>query len=391
LAGGALDICVLNPFFYPFKGGTEKVLIEVYKRLAKRHNITVITSAPAERNRPITEHIFGIKVVRLRTFQEHIPIFPMPFLFFDGLKKTLVKECSDIYHINNRYQFFEDTVIAIKGMNKKLALTIHNSLPKNIDPLTDDLGRFYDWLWGRKLMHAADVITGVSTNTINTTVPKSERHKTHLVFNGVDHKKFRPINKGDRGVARVKRSLGFDGGEIVLSNGRLITQKGQKYLIQAVAGLVNRNHEDINLLIVGNGPLKNQLYRLAKKNGIADRFRIVYGLDDERLPYYYNASKAFSLPSLYEPAGLALLEALSCEVPCVISRVGGMPELVGDCAFYSKPKDYYSLKTRISYVLENEKTAHRVARRGRQRMVKYHDWDRIAKQYESLFLSTIRY
>lgn len=385
-----MDICVLNPFFYPYKGGTENVLLEVYKRLVKRHNVTVITSAPKDGNKPSVDEVFGIKVVRLRTFQEHIPIFPMPFLFFDGLTKALTKARCDIYHINNRYQFFEDSVFTIKRMNKKIALTVHNALPRDIDPLTDDLGMFYDWLWGRKLMHFSDIITGVSTNTINTTVPMSERHKTHLVFNGVDHRRFRPISSRNENVARVLKELRFEDGRNILTNGRLITQKGQAYLIRAFADLVNKDREDLNLLVIGNGPLKKPLYKMAKKNGVLDRFKIIYGIG-ERLPYYYNACKIFSMPSLYEPAGLALLEALSCEVPSVISRVGGMPELAGNCALYTKPKDYYSIKKRISYLLENEKTASDIARRGRRRMMRYHNWDRIAKQYESLFLSTIRY
>ncbi len=386
-----MEICVLNPFFYPYKGGTEKVLLEVYKRLAKRHNVTVVTSAPIERNKPSTEEIFGIKVVRLRTFQQHVPIFPMPFLFFDGLKKTLVRERCDIYHINNRYQFFEDSVLTIKGMEKKLALTIHNALPVNIDSLTDDLGEFYDKLWGRKLMHAADIITGVSTNTINTTVPRSERKKTHLVLNGVNYRQFRRIKGNNEKIMDVRRRLGFHDGTTILTNGRLIKQKGQIYLLRAFADLVNKNHEDINLLIIGKGPLKGSLYRFAKRRRIERRFRVIYGIDDDNLPYYYNACKIFSLPSLYEPAGLALLEALSCEVPSVVSKVGGTSEIAGPHVFYTRPKDYNNIKKGINYILENEKTASSMAKKGRQRMIKYHDWDKIAKKYESLFLSTIRY
>ncbi len=386
-----LEICVLNPFFYPYKGGTEKVLLEVYKRLAKRHNITIITSAPLERNRPSTSEMFGLKVVRLRALQEKIPIFPMPFLFFDGLKKALRKERSDIYHINNRYQFFEDTVNVVKGMDKKLALTIHNAKPQNIDQLTDDMGRFYDWLWGKKLMRASDLITGVSTNTINTTVPRSERYKTHLVFNGVDYKRFRKIDRKDPNVLKVEKSLGFEGGTNILTNGRLATQKGQIYLMRAFSHLVNEGYDELNLLIIGNGPLRRKLHRTAKRMGIDKRFKIVYGLDDDVLPYYYNACDAFALPSLYEPAGLALLESLSCEIPSVVSRVGGIPEIAGHYGFYSKPKDYYSIKERLRYVLENRKSTASIARKGRQRMIRNHDWDKIAKQYERLFLNTIRY
>ena len=342
-----------------------------------------------EKNKPSVQQIGGIKVVRLRTFQEHIPIFPMPFLFFDGLKKALKKEACDIYHINNRYQFFEDTVNVVHGMDKKLALTIHNALPKNIDPLTDDLGSFYDWLWGRKLMKACDLITGVSTYAINSTVPRPERKKTHLVFNGVDYKNYKKISKDNLEVARIQKKLGFSGTNII-SNGRLVTQKGQKYLIRAFSELVHEGY-DLNLLIVGNGPKKKSFHRYAKRLGVEKRFKITYGIDDKELPYYYNACDVFSLPSLYEPAGLALLEALSCELPSIITRVGGMPEITGDCGFYVKPKDYYSIKQKLIYVLENKKATSSIARKGRQRMIKYHDWDKIAKQYEGLFLNTIRH
>jgi len=365
------------------------MIFEVYSRLAKKHNVTVITSAPKEKNKPSVQEISGIRVVRLRTFQEHIPIFPLPFLFFDGLKKALAKEASDIYHINNRYQFFEDTVKIVKGIDSKLALTIHNALPKNIDPLTDDLGEFYDLLWGRKLMRASDLITGVSTYAINSTVPRSERQKTHVVFNGVDYKSYRKVSKDNENVKRIRNKLGFEGTNII-NNGRLVTQKGQKYLIRAFAELVDEGY-DLNLLIVGNGGKKKSFYRYARRLGVEKRFKIAYGIPDKELPYYYNACDVFSMPSLYEPAGLALLEALSCELPSVITRIGGMPEIASDCGFYVKPKDYYSIKQKLIYVLENRKATSSIAKKGRKLMVKYHDWDKIAKQYESLFLSTINY
>jgi glycosyltransferase involved in cell wall biosynthesis len=293
--------------------------------------------------------------------------------------------------VNNRYQFFEDSVLTIKSMDKKLALTIHNALPKNIDPLTDEMGEFYDKLWGRKLMHAADVLTGVSTNTINTTVPKAERKKTHLILNGVNYKRFRHMNSKNRKVRDVKRQMGFENGTTILTNGRLVNQKGQIYLLHAFADLVNRNNEDINLLMIGKGPLQRSFHRFVKSRKLQKRFKIVYGIDDDNLPYYYNSCKMFSLPSLYEPAGLALLEALSCEMPSIVSKVGGIPEIAGEHAFYTKPNDYYGIKKKIEYVMENEKAAAAMAKKGRERMIKYHDWDKIARQYEDLFLSTIRY
>jgi glycosyltransferase involved in cell wall biosynthesis len=385
-----LEICVLNPFFYPYKGGTERVILEVYKRLAKKHNITVITSAPLEKNRHYVEEIEGIKVVRLRTLRQNIPIFPAPFLLFVGLKKAIKKEAADIYHINNRYQYFEDSVLAIKSMDKKIALTIHNALPINIDHVTDELGEFYDWLWGRKLMKISDVITGVSTNTIETTVPRAELHKTHLIFNGVDYHKFKKISKSNDNVKGVTEHLDMKGERTIVSNGRLVTQKGHKYLIKAFSQLVKKEHMDLNLLLIGDGQLKSTLYGRARIAGVRDRFKIVKGIGNE-LPYYYNTCDAFSLPSLYEPAGLALLEAMSCELPSVISNIGGMPEMAGNCGIYTEPKDYRGIKEKLIFALENEKEVKKIVKRGRERVIKYHDWDDIAKKYEKLFSGIIKY
>ncbi len=382
---------MLNPYFYPYNGGTEKVLLEVYSRLAKHHNITVVTSVAARKNRPSVEEIAGIRVVRLKATSTRPPTLPMPFLLFDGLKKALVKENAEIYHINNRYQYFGDTVRIVKGLDSKLALTIHNALPKNINFTTDELGRFYDWLWGKKLMGAADVITAVSTNTAKTTIPRRYMKKTHVIFNGVDFKRFRKMDKNSKEVADVSKALGFDGTTIV-TNGRLVPQKGQIYLLEAFAELSNSGMSDLNLMVIGRGPSSMYLHRSAKRMGVADKFHIVSGIPDRMLPCYYNACDIFAFPSLYEPAGLAVCEAMSCELPVVASKVGGIPEIVGDYGIYSKPRDYESIRDGLSYVMEsrNGKEIKRMTALGRKRMVRRHDWDRIAKQYEHVFQGIVR-
>ena len=184
-------------------------------------------------------------------------------------------------------------------------------------------------------------------------------------------------------------ALGFDGKAIV-TNGRLVPQKGQIYLLEAFAGLVNSGMDDLNLMIIGRGPLSRYLHRNAKRLGVADRFSIVSGIDDKALPCYYNACDIFAFPSLYEPAGLAVCEAMSCELPVVASRVGGIPEIVGDYGVYTKPKDCESIRDGLRYVMENEKEVRRIVALGRKRMIRQHDWDRIAKQYESVFSTVVR-
>ena len=386
-----MEICVINPFFHPYSGGTEKVLLQVYSRLAKRHNITVVSAVLEQGDRPHSDKVNGITVMRLPTRYISLPVLPLPFMMIDGMREALERVDADIYHINNRFLYYSTTLSTIKRMRRKLALTIHNALPMNIDLLTNSGGLVYDTTWGRKIMQQADVITGISKNTIETTVPKRFRHKTHLVYNGVDFNLFKRRPKSNREVSKVLDSLGAHG-ENIFTNGRMVAQKGQSFLLKAYAKLIREKvlSNRSSLIMVGRGPLRNKLAAEAQRLGIAKNLKMASGINEEQLPFYYNSGDIFVLPSLYEPASLAILEALASELPSVASNVGGIPEMMDGCGLYAKPRDPDGLARCIKELHDDPKTASALAHEGRRLMTKEHDWDKIAKQYENIFLNTMR-
>lgn len=383
-----MEICVLNPLFHPYNGGTEKVLFEIYKRMAKKHNITVISATLRSGDKESVEEIEGITVRRLKATYIELPKMPMPFIIMNGMRKAVAKADADIYHINNRYQFFKDTLLLIKKKRKKIALTIHNALPRNIDKFTDNAGLFYDLVVGRDIMHSADLITGVSQNAIDTTVPRKERYKSYVVYNGVDYNNFRYRSHSNQKVSTIRDFLELDG-DIVLTNGRLVTQKGQIYLLKAVEHLVNRKGMDLSMLVIGKGKLETELHAEAARHNMDHRFKIVSNIHERLLPYYYNVASVFSMPSLYEPASMALLEGLSCQLPTIATRIGGIPEMMKNTGYYVQPKSVDGLANRIESIMGNRKRAERMAREARALMVKEHDWNRIVRRYEELFLGLL--
>ncbi len=381
-----MDICVLNPYFYPYKGGTEKVLLEVYRRLAKRHNITILTSTVPGRNEERREDIHGINVIRLTTHQIPLPELPLPFESFENLNAEIKKVGAELYHINNRYQYFYYNLQSIRAAGK-LCLTIHNSMPMNINPQTDFFGRAYDIVWGRKIMHQADLITGVSKNAIDVTVPEQDREKAHVVYNGVDANAFKRYPKSSPKVATLIDEFSFKG-PTVMCNGRFIPQKGQIYLLRALS-LISRGGETPNLLLLGKGPMEPELRHTAERLGI--NLEIRFDIGDDKLPYYYSACDLSVAPSLYEPASLAVLESMACELPVIASRIGGLPEMVGKCGIYTEPKKPRSIADALLQVLSNPKKAVQMGKMGRKHVIAAHSWDRIAKRYEELFLNTLKY
>lgn len=382
-----MDICVLNPFFWPYGGGTENVLLEVYRRLAKKHNITVLTGTLHDGERKRIEEVYGIKIVRMRSKYVYLPGAPLPYLLMENIQREISLAGADIYHINNRFQYGLGEIKKIKS-NGKMAITIHNSLPRNIDFTTDLGGQIFDSVVGRRIISDADLITGVSESAIRSTVPKQSIGKAHVVFNGVDYNVFKKRSKRHRNVSRILRDIG-DYDSIIFNNGRLVPQKGQSYLLKAVKRIVDDGY-DSAAVIMGRGPLKSKLEKLAEKLGIGDRVVLVGGVPLNKVRYYYNAVDVFALPSTYEPAGMAVLESLSSEVPTTASRIGGIPEMVGDCGFYSKAKDERSIYNKLKLLLDGGREVKSRARKGRERMIREHDWNKISKEYEELFYSIVK-
>ncbi len=383
-----MDICVFNPFFYPYSGGTETVILEVYRRLAKRHNVTVITSEFGGRGLPNRDEVYGIDVVRLRSRSMIIPGAPLPYIFMDGIDRMADVHKSDIYHINNRFQYSMSLVDRIRR-NGKFAITIHNSLPSGIDAVTDGAGLVYDYIKGRRMVSAADLITCVSRSALETTVPRYAQGRSYVVYNGVDYKRFRKRSKGSKSIRDIIKRFGLDS-ITILDTGRLVSQKGHIYLIRAVERLLR--YYDVKLLILGDGPDRAMLERRCTDLGVEGS--VIFGgkVQHEMAPYYYNAADLFSLPSTYEPASIAVLEAMASEVPVVASRVGGVPEMLGRSGMYVRPRDEDALFRSLRRVITmNERERGRMVRSGRDKVMREHDWDRIAKRYEELFYNTIRY
>ncbi|MGC8478891.1 MAG: glycosyltransferase family 4 protein [Candidatus Micrarchaeia archaeon] len=379
-----MKICVLNPFYYPYLGGTEKVLFELYSRIARRNEVCVVSATLRENPHEGEEEINGVRVIRLKTRYIDLPGLPMAMPIIYGVPKVIVEESADIYHINNRYLYYHDTLSAITKSKGKLAITLHNALPRGINAFTDFGGLAYDLFWGRNIMNRSDTIIGITQNVVDTTVPKNLLWKTSVVFNGIDYNRFkeRKKGKGSEKISTIKEE--FENKRIVLNVARLTWQKGQRYLIKAFAELA-REHSDLFLIIIGRGPLQPFLYKEAKRYGVEKHFRILSNISEEMLPYYYNAASVFALPSLYEPASVALLEALASKVPAVASRIGGIPEMMKDAGRYCKPNDSEDLAKKMESALEEKSLSLRLSEKGRRLMKKEHDWNKIANKYEALF------
>jgi glycosyltransferase involved in cell wall biosynthesis len=151
------------------------------------------------------------------------------------------------------------------------------------------------------------------------------REKIHTVHGGVDLRHFSP---GDA-KSHVRSRLGWPQGVPTLIAVRnLRPRMGLDNLLEAVAVLLPRV-PDLRLVLVGHGPLKEELSRRCRRLGLGDVVELVGFVDDADLPDMYRAADLAVVPTAaLEGFGLVILEALACATPVVATPVGGIPEIL---------------------------------------------------------------
>jgi glycosyltransferase involved in cell wall biosynthesis len=175
--------------------------------------------------------------------------------------------------------------------------------------------------------------------------------KVRVVYGGVDPAWFHPGPKLD---ARLRVGLAPDGGPVILFVGNLQKVKGIDVLIDACSHL-DRAGQRFQCRIIGQGPLAVSLRTQVERLGLGDRVKLVGPKPQVDLPDWYRAADVFALPSHSEGVPNVLMEAAACGLPCVATRVGGIPEVCdrGDIRLVP-PADPAALAEAVQAILRGE-------------------------------------
>ncbi len=197
-----------------------------------------------------------------------------------------------------------------------------------------------------------------------------------VIPNGVDTLRFHPTNRllyrgqirQEHGVSRSDPLLMFAGGDW--------ERKGVLHIMEALS-LVQR--PDVKLFICGSGDEK--FYgQLAELKQVRDR--IIFVPHSSNLWEYYAASDIFVLPTLYEPFGLVIVEAMASGLPVITSRVAGAADIIIDGVnglLLSSPSDVSDLATKIELLLSNAGLRKTMGERARETAEKF-SWDQVAQK-----------
>jgi glycosyltransferase involved in cell wall biosynthesis len=168
--------------------------------------------------------------------------------------------------------------------------------------------------------------------------------------------------------------------------GRLVPEKGIDILLEAVAGLQG----PWELRILGSGPERDRLEKMAQWLGILPRVSFDLPIPSTRLPYYYSGLDVLVLPSRTrsnwkEQFGRVLIEAMACEVVVVGARCGAIPEVIGDAGFTFEEGDAADLRIQLQKLLGDGRLRLDLAEKGRQRVLHHFTQSHIAARTVEIY------
>jgi phosphatidylinositol alpha-1,6-mannosyltransferase len=201
---------------------------------------------------------------------------------------------------------------------------------------------------------------------------------------GVDEKTFHP----DSGGAVVRAALGLADRPVVVCVSRLVPRKGQDTLIRAMPRIL---HEvpDAALLIVGGGPYRDDLEKLAARTGVSHAVRCTGPVPWSELPAHYGAGDVFAMPCRtrrggldVEGLGIVYLEASATGLPVVAGDSGGAPDAVldGETGWVVAGGSPAQSADRILTLLRDPELRHRMGARGRRWVEDAWRWDLLSQR-----------
>ncbi|TDA30117.1 MAG: glycosyltransferase family 1 protein [Archaeoglobi archaeon] len=368
---------------YPWvKGGVEKRIYELGKRLAERgHEV----------------HWYGVgwwfdknnnkKVIDLDGITLHSICGPIN-LYVDGrrsirgaidfalkLLPPVIKEKFDILDCQE-FPYFPCFTAKFHSLIRRssLVITWHEVWDRY---WFDYLGKkgFFGWMVERLTSKLTSKNVAVSEKT-KRDLEKTGERDIRVIPNGIDFKKIEKIRPS---------AMQSD----VIFAGRLIKDKNVDFLIRAI-DLVKREIPDVKCIVIGDGPEREKLVRLAKELEVDGNVKFVGFIQNhDDLIACMKSSKLFVLPSTREGFGIVALEANACGLPVVTVE----HEKNAACEFVKDGFNGFLCELSEEKIAKKILLGLEVGSRMRERCVevaKNYDLDLIADMTESLYLEVIK-
>lgn len=360
-----MKIAILVNLFPPkWLAGTEIATYHMAEHLAQHgHEVHVITSLDEDLPEKSCEkgfHIHRLPRVRIR--------FVGVFAFWVDIVRTLQKIKPDIVHA----QSFGSGVPAL--LSDRLLKIPYVIYGRGSDVY---LPGWFTKLTAKGILKNASAVIAL-TEHMKDAMQAIYSRDVIIVPNGIN------LNE----IAE-REAEGGNPGKRILFVGRLHPVKGAQYLLGAMS-IVHRELPEAKLILVGDGEEREHLETLTDNLGIRECVEFAGRVPHEKVQEYMNQAEIFVLPSLSEGFPVTILEAMASGLPVIATRVGGIPDIIGDGmnGYLTDPKNQEQIAEALLKCLWDEQLRRNMSSNNREKVREY-EWSAVAVTLEEIYLNAL--
>ena len=377
-----LGVAIFASSFYPHLGGVEELVGQLARRYDERGYPTIVLTNRWPRHLPEEENVDGVRVYRfpMRTpgsgWRSLLTYVATSWRVTRKVNSFVSNERVGLVHVQCAGPNGLYALRAARKLSLPLVLTTQGEITMDSSRLYQRSRFANSYL--RRLCERARVVTAVSAKTAQDLISQVGFRPSDLrvIPNGTDVKVFG--SAAPRVHARP----------YISAVGRLVGQKGFDILIRSFG---QAELPDLDLLIAGDGPQRDELAGLIEVLDLVGRVHLVGRLDRLGVAELHAGAEFFVLPSVAdEGLPLACVEALAAGVPIVASRSGGIEELVdhGVEGLLVDMGNVDELTAALRTLSSDRELRSHMSSVARMRAAKL-DWDVIVEEYLDVFAAAI--
>lgn len=358
---------------YPTYGGSGAVAAELGIQLSQRgHEVHFVSYAPPFRLPSFQQNLFFHQVGTMS-----YPLFehtPYTITLAAKMADVAVSEGIDLLHVHYAIPHAVSAYLAreVMGGGLRVLTTLHGTdiTLVGTDPSLRSITRL--------AIDKSDRVTAVSSYLEQKTRETFQPTRPiRVIPNFVDSARFHP------GQDEARHRFARPGERILLHLSNFRPVKRVTDVIRIFAKV--RQEIPAKLLMVGDGVERPTAQHLAERLKIAKEVFFLSRQDD--IPSFMKVADLFLLPSEEESFGLAALEAMSCGVPVIASRVGGLPEVIEDgvSGILYPVGDVEGMSQGALQVFTDDSLHRRLGHAARRRVLEHFDAPCIVPRYEALY------
>ena len=365
-------------------GAQENTLLTIKGHLESGHNAVLVTGPSPGREGELLKNV-DMPDFEIKVFPDLVRELSVvhDLLAFIRLRRFFIERKFDVVHTHSSKAGIIGRLAAWSAHIPVVVHTVHGqAFHPNEKAWKNALYIFLERFAAKYCHRIYAVAQAMIDQCVDAKV--APREKYQVVYSGMDTARFSNCKRD----FELRESLGIPGdARVIATVARLFPLKGYEYVIPAAIQVISQR-PDTHFLLIGDGPMYDQLKKQLADAGVSEHFHFSGLVAPDKVADYLAQADLLWHLSLREGLPRAVVQALAVGIPAIGFALDGTPEVVinGETGYTVAAEDVNGVVEKTLHIFNDPELAARMGENGKRKVVDQFDWHRMAEILEAEYI-----